>query len=99
MLDPKEERQYKRLRKLGQELHIMLPEAFWTFEVFDRNGKLIQRHRQRSHSWVRNAYNHSFSELAAKNASDSTFGAGKLNIKDPDGLVKYGAYPITLRYD
>ncbi|GAI36690.1 unnamed protein product, partial [marine sediment metagenome] len=38
MLDLKEERKYKRLRKLGQELHIPIPEAFWTLEVFDKDG-------------------------------------------------------------
>lgn len=64
MLDPKEERQYERLRKLGQKLHIPIPEAFLTLEVFDKDGKLIQRHHQRSHSWVRNAYHLMFQELA-----------------------------------
>ncbi|MBA7528295.1 hypothetical protein ES705_20478 [subsurface metagenome] len=93
MLDPKEERQYEQLRKLAQGLHIPIPEAFWTFEVFDRNGKLIQRHRQRSHSWVRNAYNHLVTQLMAINAGDSPFGAGKINIKNTAGaLIDYDFY-------
>ncbi|GAJ11171.1 unnamed protein product, partial [marine sediment metagenome] len=83
----------------GQELHIPIPEAFLTLEVFGKNGKLLQRHHQRSHSWVRNAYNHLFSQLDAKNVSDSTFGAGKLSIKSTSGAVKYGAFSVGVRED
>ncbi|MBA7694492.1 hypothetical protein ES703_103103 [subsurface metagenome] len=98
MLDPKEEQKYRRLRKLAQQLHIPIPEAFWTLEVFDKDGKLLQRHHQRSHSWVRNAYNHLASQLFAKNADDNAFGAGKLNIKKGDASLKYGEYPIAFSY-
>lgn len=94
----KEEQNYEQLRKLGKELHIPMPEAFWTLEVFDKDGKLLQRHHQRSHSWLRNAYNHLASELFAKNANDDTFGAGKLSIKQEDATVRYGTYPIALGY-
>lgn len=93
-----EERKYDQLRKLAQELHIPLPEAFWELEVRDRRGRLVSRHKQRSHSWTRNAYNHLASQLFAKNADDDTFGAGKLSIKKEDASVKYGTYPITLGY-
>jgi hypothetical protein len=96
MTDIKEEQKYRKLRKLGQELHIPIPEAFWALEVFDKEGKLLQRHKQRSHSWLRNAYNHLASELLAKDANDATFGAGKLSIKKEDASVKFGANPITL---
>jgi len=90
MLDTKEERHYKRLRELGQKLGIPIPEAFLTLEVFDKDGKLIQRHHQRSHSWTRNAYNVLFSNLACVNPDDDTFGAGKLSGKDTGGVVKHG---------
>jgi hypothetical protein len=96
MLDPKEEQQYTELRKLAQKLHIPIPEAFLELEVRDKDGKVIQRHRQRSHSWVRNAYNLMFSNLAGKNGNDATFGAGKLNIKAADGTIKYGDRPIFI---
>lgn len=96
MLDLKEEQQYTELRKLAQKLHIPIPEAFLELEVRDKDGKVIQRHKQRSHSWVRNAYNLMFSNLAGKNGNDATFGAGKLNIKAVDGTIKYGAYPIFI---
>ena len=94
MLDTKEEKKYSQLRKLGQELHIPTFEAFLELEV-TKDGKLIQRHKQRSHSWVRNAYNHMVSSLAQVNATDNTYEAGKLSIKDQGGVVKFGNYPIT----
>jgi len=89
MIDLKEERKYRQLRKLGQELHIPMPEAFLTLEVFDKNGRLIQRHHQRSHSWTRNAYNLLLLFMGKRAGNDSTFGAGFLNYKDTGGLVKY----------
>ncbi|GAH53720.1 unnamed protein product, partial [marine sediment metagenome] len=64
-LDLKEERKYRQLRKLAQELHIPMPAAFIALEVFDRNGKPLQRHCQKGHSWTRNAYNVLFGTLAA----------------------------------
>ena len=88
MNELKEEQKYKRLRELGQELHIPIPEHFITLEVFDKNGKLIQRHHQRSHSWVRNAYNLLFTQLAGKGMTGDGYGAGKLSIKETDTTVK-----------
>lgn len=91
-----EELRYTRLRKLGQELHIPIPEAFWELEVFDREGKLIHRHRQRSHSWVRNAYNLLFCQLAGKGPTDGAFGPGLLSGKETDGNVRYGTGVLAL---
>lgn len=84
-----EEKKYKQLRKLGQELHIPIPETFLELEVFDKDGKIIQRHKQRSHSWVRNAYNQLISQLASKGASDASpnWGGGFINIKDTGGII------------
>jgi len=94
MLDLKEEQQYAELKRLAQKLHIPIPEAFLTLEVFDKNGKLIQRHRQRSHSWTRNAYNLMFCELAGKDASDvGLFEGGKLSIKLTNAAITAGAKP------
>ena len=91
MLDLKEEQEYTKLRKLAQELHIPIPEAFWTLEVFDKDGKLIQRHHQRSHSWVRNAYNLMMIQLAGLDAKDNTFAAGKISMKDTAATVQWQA--------
>jgi len=89
-----EEARYEKLRKLGQELHIPISETFWELEVRDKDGEVIQSLRQRSHSWVRNAYNHMFSQLAVKNGSSGTFGPGYLNVKDTSGTVRYATGPI-----
>lgn len=94
-----EEREFRQLRKLGQKLHTPIPEAFLELEVRDQDGNIIYRHKQRSHSWVRNAYNHMFSELAGVNNSDDTFGAGKRSIKDTGGVLQYGDYPVALKYE
>ena len=99
MLDPKEEKQYRELKRLAQRLHVPIPEAFLTLEVFDKNGKLIQRHRQRSHSWTRNAYNCMFCDLAGKDASDTgLFEGGKLSIKDTSAAIKAGAWVPFIPY-
>ncbi|MBA7636699.1 hypothetical protein ES703_44320 [subsurface metagenome] len=94
MLDTKEEQRYEQLRKLGQELHIPIPEAFLTLEVFGKNGKLLLRHHQRSHSWVRNAYNIMFSYLAGKDLDQASFGAGLLSLKDTAAAVCFGSGTI-----
>ncbi len=91
----REERNIRQLKRLGEQLHVPIPEAMWEFEVRDRHGKLLQIHRQRCHSWVRNAYNALFTQLAGKDADNATFGAGLLSLKDTSGAVKYGPYPFT----
>jgi hypothetical protein len=86
-----EEALYDQLKRLGRKLHIPTVETFWEVEVRDGNGKVVQCFKQRSHSWVRNAYNLIFATLAGKDLSDSTFGAGKLNLKDTGNVIRYGA--------
>ena len=95
-LDPKEELEYAQLRRMGQRLHIPIHEVFIKLEVFDRDGKLIQRHHQRSHSWTRNAYNMMFSQLAGAPPSDVTFEAGKLSQKATSGTIYSGLYPFGM---
>ena len=91
-----DERLYEELRRLGQRLHIPAPEAFWEIEVRDGSGRIIQRFKQRSHSWVRNAYNMMFCYLAGKDLNNSGFGAGYLSVKDINGAVQYGSGPVCL---
>jgi len=97
MIDIKEEQKYEQLRKLGQELHIPTLEAFLELEVRDKDGKVIQKHKQRSHSWVRNAYNLMLCQTTAKGLSDATFGAGKLSLKQQNGNI-YGGGGILPNY-
>jgi len=85
-----EEALYGQLKRLGQKLHVPTLEAFWELEVRDQNGEVLQRLKQRSHSWVRNAYNLLFATLAGKNLDQGTFGAGYLSLKDTGNVVKYG---------
>lgn len=98
MLYAKEEQKYEWLKKLGQELHLPIPEAFLTLEVFDKDGQLLQRHHQRSHSWTRNAYNALFSILACKNLDDVTYEGGKLSLKEMDGTIQDGEWPFGFDY-
>jgi hypothetical protein len=93
-MNPTEEARYEQLRKLGQELHIPISETFWELEVRDKDGKVIQSLKQRSHSWVRNAYNHMFCQLAGKNANYGTFGPGYLNVRDTGGTLRQATAPI-----
>jgi hypothetical protein len=85
-----EEALYDQLKRLGRKLHIPTPEAFWEIEVRDQNGEVVHCLKQRSHSWVRNAYNLIFTTLAGKDLDDGTFGPGKLNLKDTSNVVRYG---------
>jgi hypothetical protein len=85
-----EEALYDQLKRLGRELHIPTLEAFWELEVRDQNGEVVQRLKQRSHSWVRNAYNLIFATLAGKNLDQGIFGAGYLSLKDTGNSVRYG---------
>ncbi|WP_041343554.1 hypothetical protein [Dehalococcoides mccartyi] len=94
-----EERLYEELRRLGQRLHIPISETFWELEVKDGSGKVVQRLRQRSHSWVRNAYNMMFCYLAGKDLSNGSFGASYLSLKETGGAVRYGGSPVCLRSD
>ena len=98
-LDPREEAEFETLRLMGQHLHVPIFEAFWELEVMDRGGRPVQSLRQRSHSFVRNAYNHLLSQLAAKNGDGAVFGGGNINIKDTSGSVRTGGLPILTGHD
>lgn len=78
------EAKYRKLSRLAQELRIPVSEAFWELEVRDRYGRVIHYHKQRAHSWVRNAYNLMVCQAAAV-ASNSAVG---LAIVDTAGVTK-----------
>lgn len=84
----KAEREYREMAKLGRELGIPVPECFLEMEV-TFNGKTIHHHKQRSHSWTRNAYNGLFTQLVAKNYNGATFEGGVLSMKYTNGTI-YG---------
>src|SRR3972149_5110506 len=89
--DPQEEADYESLRRMGQRLHVPIPQASWEILVTGADGALRQRLRQRSHSFVRNAFNHLISQLAAKNGDGGgVFGGGFINIRNTGGSVHKG---------
>lgn len=92
---PESERKYRRLVALGKELGVPVPQVFLEMEVKMPDGRVVHHHRQRSHSWCRNAYNHLFSELAAVDGSDNTYAAGKVSTKSTAGVVCFGAGAIA----
>ena len=78
------ESQYEELKRLAKKLHVPVAEAFWEFEISNKRGEAVRRHKQRSHSWVRNAYNLMVCQSAAV-ASDSGVG---LAIVDTGGVTR-----------
>lgn len=92
---PESERKYRRLAKLGKELGVPVPQVFIEMEVKMPDGKVIHHHKQRSHTWNRNAYNTLFSCMAMKNGDGgAAFGGGFLNAKNTAAAVLTGSYGI-----
>jgi len=96
MTKSKEERQWRQLKDLGLKLRVPVPEVFLQLEVKDKNGNTIHSNRDRSHTWNRNAYNILLTQLSAINGDDSTWGAGYINLKDTDGVVRHGNFVCGL---
>jgi len=86
---PDSERKYRRLAMLGVELGVPVPEMFLELEVTMPDGKVVHHHKQRGHSWVRNAYNLILSEIAGQPvALGGGYGAGSLCGRDTGGTVR-----------
>ena len=62
------------------------------------NGRITHLHSQRSHSWVRNAYNCVLTQLAGINC-DGTYAAGSTGMKQIGGTVASGKAQGLLRED
>ena len=85
---PAQERKYRRLAKMGQELRVPIPECYLEMQVTMPDERIIHHHRQRSHSWNRNAYNVLFSLLSGQPGSNTgTFGPGQLSAKRTSGTI------------
>ncbi|MFC1874644.1 hypothetical protein ACFLY3_00595 [Chloroflexota bacterium] len=87
-----EERRYRKLKRLGQELHVPIPETFLKLEVRDKDGRVIKRQSQRCHSFGRNVYNYIFSHLVARNCPDVDFGAGHMSMRATSGTIRHANY-------
>ncbi len=90
---PETEAKYQRLEALGRKLGVPILGAKLDLQVM-KDGKMITHHKQRSHSWVRNAYNLAIEQLGSINPTDATFGAGLLSFKSVVGdIIRYtGTY-------
>lgn len=92
----KTERQYRKLRELGQKLGVPVPETFIEMEVTMPDGKVVHHHKQRSHTWVRNAYNVLVAQMMAVQADDVGYGAGFINVKDLTAAVRSHINPLHI---
>jgi hypothetical protein len=84
----------KIARKTAHNLHLPYIEAHLEVEM-TREGKSLLHKRQRSKSFVRNAYNILFCQAAAAEADDTTFGPGLINAKDISGAIAKKDTPIS----
>jgi hypothetical protein len=81
------EQKYLRLSELGRELGVPGLGAFLVVEVFDRGDRCLYAHKQRSHSWNRNAYNWFLCQVALVTRHNTSFGDGALTVKDISGTI------------
>lgn len=92
--NPKLEAKYSRLSALGKELKVPTFGAFLQMEVI-KDGKVLHAHKQRSHSWNRNAYNWFLCQAALVTQYGSSFADGYLTVKNTSGTVKNsGTYAL-----
>lgn len=80
--------------ELARILRIPIVRAYLEIEVRDKDGKVIVKRKQESHSWQRWAYHLIFSELAAVNAHTDD----GLGVTDTGGSVRSGAYAFALHH-
>jgi hypothetical protein len=92
---PASEREHRQLAALGAKLGIPIPMTFLEMQVKMPGGEIVHWHKQRGHTWVRNAYNLLFSQLTATDGNDVTFGAGKITFKDTGASVGSSATPLA----
>ena len=79
----KTEEDYLEYSRLGQKLGVPTFETFLELEVRNKHGETVLKHRQRSQSWVRNAYSLLFTEMAAV----AGYSGHNLQVKDTGGTV------------
>ena len=80
----KSEKDYLEYARLGQKLGIPTFEAFLELEVRNQQGETVLKHKQRSQSWVRNAYNLLFTEMAAV----AGYSGHNLHVVDIGGVTR-----------
>lgn len=98
-IEPAEsERKHRKFTSLAQELGIPAPQATLEMQVTMPDGAVVHHHKQRSHSWTRNAYTLMFCQLCAVNIVDNTYVSGKVCVKNTVGTANSYANPFTTGY-
>jgi hypothetical protein len=86
-----EDREHRKLARLGKKHKLAIPELRWRRQIFRDNGRdlVFDSDFQWMHSVNRNYYNICFSwgNLIAL-STPTTFGTGNLNLKDTGGTVR-----------
>jgi hypothetical protein len=74
---------------MSKPKNLGMPKVYWEIEVKDKNGKLIEHKRFKSHSWLKQWIQILKGEFATRHAY--TVGSGNVNINDEGGSSR--AYP------
>ena len=83
----KTEDKYLEFEKLSRILQIPVPLAHLGVEVKDKDGRITESFKDRSHSWNRNFYNSLYCFACySEDTGTGTFGAGYLNVKLFSGI-------------
>lgn len=87
IVDPRE-KEYTELKNISRELKIPVIDSFITMSV-NKDNNIIHEHTERSHSWVRNAYNQLLMQFSSipQLVTDTTYEGGKLGMKDYSGTI------------
>lgn len=84
----KPEHLYDELSRLGAELKIPVPQIHVRLQSYDRRGKLIHDHAQRSRTFTRNFWNIAFAGFVTQVQAAGSYGAGYLGIKATSGTIR-----------
>ena len=80
------EEEYLEFERLGRKLGIPVTRTFVTLEV-TKDGKILDRYHDRSHTWNRNYWNYHLMTPIAILGVATDFGAGYLSFKRVSGSV------------
>jgi hypothetical protein len=78
--------------KMSKPKSLGVPEAYWEIEVRDKNGKLLERKRVESHSWLRQFIAMLKGEFATRHGT--TTGNANVSVSDESGTGR--TYPFHL---
>jgi hypothetical protein len=86
---------YEDYFKACTELGYPTVETYLTRKIIAPDGSILKSVTDRAHSWCRCAFNILLSNLGSVNIDDTSFGAGYLSIREPDGDIFYHNRTVT----